>query len=1465
MASYAYQTHCGKKRVISDQVASEINHSAIDEITSGKPLPRRPPDLPIKILIRETLEPDPNYDEPKFTFEVLIGPQKFPQICCIDTCAEGGNYISYQLANALNELGGVTITALQGPMQTNSFFGTSAPPITHILRTELSVGRHWQPSCDFYIHELGHADLFLGIHWLKQHGCVLDTTTRNILFHGNYCKHEGAPSAIPILDSNSHNRNLRISSSENDFFSDTESDSDADADYNTLDKLQSIPCVIPLSQTNWQPPSVEEIKDEHFTTKAPKRSAPLSPNHKDVILDRKKKRWFSAKLNERKREKKKEKQRIEHVKDQEWPTNTPDRIPLRDPSKPSDIYMIGEFAMNTLHKRGYDVFAISMEDIITQHRKDDTEPDPIDILPDELKDLARIFSKHDSDQLPPLRPGHNHKIDTGGKDPDWIPHLHRMSREELDEVAKWVKQNLSKGFIEASMAPWASPILFVKKPGGGVRLCHDYRKLNAMSRKDRFPLPLIDDIMTMVAGAGCITRLDVRQAFNRVRIEPDDVEKTTFATPMGNFKQIVLPFGLTGGPATFQRFINLTLMEYLNKFCVAYMDDILIYSRNKAENIEHTRKVLLALEGAGLQCDVRKSEFFVKKTKFLGLIVSENGLEMDPEKIRVIKEWERPRNLTEVQSFVGFCNFYRRFIKNFSRVLRPLIEMSKKEFKISFNWTEHCQKAFDHIKTVVTSAPVLRHYNPTKKAIVEVDSSDYVHGGVMSQYDDEDVLHPVAFFSRKLTPAECNYEIYDKELLAIVSAFEHWRPELEGTLTPIEVFTDHKALEYFMTTKKLTRRQARWALDLSNFNFTITYKTGKTNVVPDALTRKPGDRPADDSDERQQFQFQRIFTDNKLDPRIVKELEHTASSEEEEIEEYSISPIINVDAEGNVEFDDEIKELLADRVKLAQQDDKIVERIRKRLQNGDRKDEDLTLADCKFKEDLDSGHLYIQDKLYVPESIRTEVIAAVHDTPITGHPGLAKTLFLLKKSYYWLNMHKTILRFLRNCHPCRRTKPSRDQYNGFLKPLEIADRPWQHISMDLITKLPTTLKSQYDAIAVIVCRLTKRRLFFSIQEKGFDAPTCAMLVYQQMRRQGAGVISSFVSDRGVQWDNEFWTHLCRLWNIQKKMSSAFHPETDGQSEIANQELERFLRTYCNYLQDDWDKYLIDAEAAINALPSESTKISPFMATNGYEPINPFDLEATQVLPDTSMQGKKERKKAVRFAEQAKERWEFCQENISLAQSRQEEYANKDRMPAPIYKPGDKVWVNTKNIKTKRPARKLDDRHVRAEVVEMVGSSVRLKLPDGMEALAESFHTSLLRLDPEDPLPEQHNPPEPRIFLRDDQQYPEEELHEEWEVDEVVDSRLFAYGRLKYRVKWKDERWNPDHEWRPAEDFQNSRDAVLAFHTKYPNKPAPPTLRIPQEVLDQRKQEREAAEFIRLAAARKEGEERRARLRPRNRD
>jgi len=432
--------------------------------------------------------------------------------------------------------------------------------------------------------------------------------------------------------------------------------------------------------------------------------------------------------------------------------------------------------------------------------------DPATLLPNRYSKHLHVFSKKEADILP-KHGTHDHAIHLkeGAQAP--ASALYGMSHNEAQELRRYLDENLGKGFIRASRSEAAAPVLFVKKAEEGLRFCVDYRGLNAITVKNRYPLPLIFETLNRLSRAKIFIKLDIIAAFNRLRIREEDESLTAFRTRFGLFEYLVMPFGLCNGPASFQNYINDTLREYLDEFCTAYLDDILIYSDNEAEHEIHVNRVLQKLAQAGLQVDITKCAFHVTEVPYLGLIITIKGVKMDPAKVNTIVNWPTLVNVKDVQSFLDFANFYRRFIYGYSKIAAPLTRLTRKD--VTFEWFTDCQAAFDTLKKAFTSDVILRHYNPDLQLVVETDASDYVSGGILSQYDKNDVLHPVAYFSKKHNPAECNYEIYDKELMAIVRAFEEWRPELEGSPTPIEMITDHKNLEYFMSTKQLSRRQAR--------------------------------------------------------------------------------------------------------------------------------------------------------------------------------------------------------------------------------------------------------------------------------------------------------------------------------------------------------------------------------------------------------------------------------------------------------------------------------------------------------------------------------------------------------------------------------------------------------------------------------------------------------------------------------
>ena len=378
---------------------------------------------------------------------------------------------------------------------------------------------------------------------------------------------------------------------------------------------------------------------------------------------------------------------------------------------------------------------------------------------------------------------------------------------------------MSIGFIRPSSSPHGAPVLFVRKKDGSLRLCVDYRGLNKITKKDRYPLPLISDLLQTAGKARVYTTIDLRHAYHLVRITEGDEWKTAFRTCYGSFEWQVMPFGLTNSPAAFQRLMNDVFRDLLDKCVTVYLDDILIYSDNPSEHRKHVREVLRRLRQHGLYARADKCKFSVDTVEYLGFILSPSGLRMSEDKVKIIQDWPEPRKVKDIQSFLGFANFYRRFIANYSDIVIPLTRLTRKNTPWLFS--DSAREAFNNLKKAFTTAPVLTHWIPDRPIIVETDASDYALGAILSIRTSDDEIHPVAFHSRTFTPPELNYDTHDKELLAIYEAFKVWRHYLEGSATPIDVVTDHKNLEYFSTTKVLTRRQVRWSEYLSQFNLVI--------------------------------------------------------------------------------------------------------------------------------------------------------------------------------------------------------------------------------------------------------------------------------------------------------------------------------------------------------------------------------------------------------------------------------------------------------------------------------------------------------------------------------------------------------------------------------------------------------------------------------------------------------------------
>jgi hypothetical protein len=513
---------------------------------------------------------------------------------------------------------------------------------------------------------------------------------------------------------------------------------------------------------------------------------------------------------------------------------------------------------------------------------------------------------------------------------------------------------------------------------------------------------------------------------------------------------------------------------------------------------------------AGLYLKPEKCEFHKETVKYLGLIISMKGVSMDPGKLDTVRNWSREKktangrlnNLFEVQQFLGFCNYYRRFIKGYSDVVEPLTRLTKQH--VPFEWLEDQQNAFEEMVLKFTTAPILRHFNHNREVVIETDASDYVSAEVFSQRDDEGVLHPVAFFSKKHSPAECNYDIYDKELMAIIKALEEWRPEGEGAEHSLQLITDRKNLEYFMSKRLLNRRQARWAQFLFRFDYEIVYRSGKSNRKADALTRRPGDLP-EGGDER------------------LKTMEQVVLKPENLPEQLGI-------------LANDLKEIrpIQEQLEKATREDDLVQRILETVRKGTSIKE-ITVAECSEQD----GRLFYRGKRYVPEDpeLQLRLIKDHHNTPLAGDPGRSKTFDLLSRRYYWKTMRKQVNQYVWSCAECQKSRTSGHASFGVLRPLSVPDKPWEDISMDFVTGLPEC--EGYDAIRVVVDRLSKMKHFVPCQTT-IDARGLAEMFLKDMVWLH-GLPKTIISDRGPQFAAVFWKRLCERLGVDRRMSTAFHP------------------------------------------------------------------------------------------------------------------------------------------------------------------------------------------------------------------------------------------------------------------------------------------------------------------------------------
>lgn len=919
-------------------------------------------------------------------------------------------------------------------------------------------------------------------------------------------------------------------------------------------------------------------------------------------------------------------------------------------------------------------------------------------IPPEYLDLQPVFSEVMADVLPKARK-YDCPIDLipGSRPP--FKSIYQLSPLESECLRKYVDDNLAKGFIRPSTSPYGSPIFFVPKKDGDLRPCVDYRELNAITIKNRHPLPLIPEILDRLATAKIFTKLDLRGAYNLVRIRKGDEEKTAFRCQFGHFEYTVMPFGLCNAPAVFQAMMIDIFRDIIDRYVVIYLDDIMVFSPDFQAHVQHVREVLSRLQSHQLYVKLSKCQFHVPSVEFLGFVVSSNGFSMSNDKVASIQSWKQPTNPKELMSFLGFANYYRKFIPNFSKLGVPLFGLLKKN--TPFIWDTPQQSAFETLKAQFISGPVLKHVESHLPFLVETDASDYAIGAVLSQFPSSDTsdpssTRPVAFFSKRLLPAEVNYSVHDKELFAIVSALQHWRHYLLGSPTPILVLSDHRNLEYFRNKPILRPRHARWQTFLSDFDFRLVYRPGSANSAADALSR--------------------------LDPPASKE-------------------------------------------------------------------------GCDFVSPLSNENwAQIQSVTLVSDpDQRLQIIESRHDSPLAGHFGFHKTYSLIKKEFTWKNMRSDIKNYVTSCRICQLNKTIHKNQTFPVMPIPPPDSPWTIIGIDFITKLP--ISKGFDSIFVVIDHFTKMAHFLPCKEAITASETAELFFKNIVKLHGLPV--KIISDRGPQFISKFWNSLFEYAGVKISLTSAFNPQSNGQTERTNQTIESYLRCYLNFQQDNWVDLLSSAEFAFNNSISATTGFTPFESNYGYHPRADF-------LTSTSKSSIKN-PSAESFIHTISNNHQILYERLLKSKVKISQDQNSIKFKE--FKVGDQVLLRTKNLATVRPSKKLDALKAGPyQIIEKISPvSYKLNLPPSLN-IHPTFHIRLLEQFKS--RTNEHSQPESNVTFDN-----------EYHVEKILDAK-FEDDTFLYLVKWKN---YPIEEasWEPLQNLSNCLPLVRRFHTNNPQHFSPP--------------------------------------------
>ncbi|KAL4324432.1 hypothetical protein GQ457_11G024800 [Hibiscus cannabinus] len=863
------------------------------------------------------------------------------------------------------------------------------------------------------------------------------------------------------------------------------------------------------------------------------------------------------------------------------------------------------------------------------------------------------------------------------------------------------------GTAPVSMAPYRmapKELKELKKKDGTLRLCIDYRKLNKLTIKNKYPLPRIDDLFDQFQRASMFSKIDLRSGYYQLMVKDSDVFKTAFRTRYGHYEFLVMPFRLTNAPAAFMDMMNRVFQPYLDQFVIVFIDDILVYSKSEDEHEEHLRIVLQTLRKNQFYAKFSKCEFWLNEVVSLGHIVSAEGIRVDPKKIEAIMDWKQPKNVSEVRSFLGLAGYYRRFVEGFSIIAAPLTKILRKD--VPFAWTETQQSSSDKLKMVLTEAPVL---------IQSESGKAYTDGKV------------VAYASRQLKSHESNYPTHELELAAVIFALKIWIHYLYGE--KCYVYTDHKSLKYLLTQKELNLRQRRWLELLKDYDCEIEYHPGKANVVADALSRNAI------SDLRALFARMSLYEDGSL------------------LAELRVIPT------------------LISEIRAEQPGDKFLSHRIREVREG-------TSRDYTINQD---GVLCFRGRYCLPRQseLKRVILREAHDSPYSMHWGAEKMYKNLRERYWWKGLKRDVVRFVSHCLTCQKVKAEHQHPQGLLQHIELPLWKWERVTMDFVSGLPLT-PSKKNSIWAIVDRLTKSAHFILVRANYSLSQLARLYIAEIVRFHGVPV--SIISDRDPKFTLNFWGSLHTTLGTQLDFSTAYHPQTDGQSERVIQILEDMLRGFVIDYRGSWEEFLPLAEFAYNNSYQASIKMAPYEALYGRKcrtPIGWTELnEHNRIGPDLVLK--------------AEETVRLIRERLKAAFDRQKSYADLRRRDVE-FEVGDEVFLKVspwRKVLRFGWKGKLSPRFIGPyRIIRRIGAvAYKLELPPELSRIHDVFHVSILKRYRGDP---SRVIPTDEVEICPDLSFEEEPVEVITQEKRVLDGETDKMVKVLWRSRGLDEAtWEP---------------------------------------------------------------------------